>query len=71
MGIVSQFLDHRVRGSTAGPSLASSETTIGDDCWIGGGVMVIGGVHIGDGCVIGAGSLVTKVSVVSITIVPS
>jgi carbonic anhydrase/acetyltransferase-like protein (isoleucine patch superfamily) len=36
--------------------------SIGDDCWIGGGVTVLGGVTIGAGCVIGAGSLVTKVS---------
>lgn len=34
--------------------------TIGDDCWIGGGVIICPGVKIGDRCVIGAGSVVTK-----------
>lgn len=34
--------------------------TIGDGCWIGGGVIILPGVSIGKGCVIGAGSVVTK-----------
>jgi len=34
--------------------------TIGNDCWIGGGVIICPGVTIGNGCVIGAGSVVTK-----------
>ena len=34
--------------------------TIGDDCWIGGGAIILGGVTIGAGSVIGAGSLVNK-----------
>lgn len=34
--------------------------TIGDGCWIGGGVIILPGVIIGNGCVIGAGSVVTK-----------
>jgi len=34
--------------------------SIGDDCWLGGGVIVCPGVTIGLGCVIGAGSVVTK-----------
>ncbi|HJV50081.1 MAG TPA: sugar O-acetyltransferase [Noviherbaspirillum sp.] len=33
---------------------------IGDDCWIGGGVIVCPGVRIGRRCVIGAGSVVTR-----------
>lgn len=33
---------------------------IGDDCWIGGGVIILPGVTIGEGSVIGAGSVVTK-----------
>jgi acetyltransferase-like isoleucine patch superfamily enzyme len=36
------------------------EVTIGDDCWIGGQVVILPGVHIGEGCTIGAGSVVTK-----------
>ena len=34
--------------------------TIGNGCWLGGGVIVLPGVTIGAGCVIGAGSVVTK-----------
>eukprot|EP01029_Cantina_marsupialis_P029427 TRINITY_DN780362_c0_g1_i1.p1 TRINITY_DN780362_c0_g1~~TRINITY_DN780362_c0_g1_i1.p1 ORF type:complete len:194 (-),score=49.99 TRINITY_DN780362_c0_g1_i1:93-674(-) len=33
---------------------------IGDNCWIGGGAIILPGVTIGDDCVIGAGSVVTK-----------
>lgn len=33
--------------------------TIGDSCWLGASVIIMGGVTIGEGCVIGAGSLVT------------
>jgi maltose O-acetyltransferase len=37
-----------------------AEVTIGDDCWIGGGAIILAGVTIGQGAVIGAGSLVNK-----------
>ena len=33
---------------------------IGDDCWIGGGAIILAGVTIGKGSVIGAGSVVTQ-----------
>jgi maltose O-acetyltransferase len=33
---------------------------IEDDCWIGGGVIILPGVHIGKSAVIGAGSLVNR-----------
>ena len=33
---------------------------IGDDCWLGTGVVVVAGVEIGDGCVVGAGAVVTR-----------
>ena len=33
---------------------------IGNNVWLGGGVIVLAGVIIGDNCVVGAGSVVTK-----------
>lgn len=41
-------LDGDVRRGTKGPEFAKA-ITIGNDCWFGGGVIVIGGVTIGDG----------------------
>ena len=37
-----------------------SPITIGEDCWLGGGVTACPGVTIGDRCIIGAGSVVVK-----------
>lgn len=34
--------------------------TIGDDCWIGGGAIILPGVTIGDRVIVGAGAVVTK-----------
>ena len=34
--------------------------TIGEDCWLGGGVIVCPGVTIGNRCIVAAGSVVTK-----------
>lgn len=34
--------------------------TIGEDCWIAGGVIICPGVTIGNRCIIAAGSVVTK-----------
>jgi maltose O-acetyltransferase len=34
--------------------------SIGDDVWVGGGAIVLGGVTIGDRAVVGAGSVVTR-----------
>ena len=39
---------------------SAKPVTIGDDCWIGGQVVICPGVTIGSGSVIGAGSVVTK-----------
>jgi acetyltransferase-like isoleucine patch superfamily enzyme len=33
---------------------------IGQNCWLGGNVIVLPGVTIGDNCIIGAGSVITK-----------
>ncbi len=38
----------------------SKKITIGNDVWIGAGVIILKGVSIGNGAVIGAGSVVTK-----------
>jgi len=33
----------------------TSPVIIGNNCWIGGGCIILKGTHIGEGCVIGAG----------------
>ncbi|MGL4787599.1 MAG: DapH/DapD/GlmU-related protein, partial [Cetobacterium sp.] len=38
----------------------TAPVTIGDNVWIGGGVIILPGVTIGNNVVIGAGSVVTK-----------
>ncbi len=38
----------------------SKPVSIGNDCWIGGGAIILPGVSIGNNCIIGAGSVVTK-----------
>lgn len=53
-------LDPAVRNGTLGPEMGK-EIHIGEDCWLGGNVIVLPGVTIGRGCTIGAGSVVTKV----------
>lgn len=42
------------------PIETGHHVTIGDDCWLGGGVIVCPGVTIGNRCVIAAGSVVTR-----------
>jgi maltose O-acetyltransferase len=39
---------------------AAKPITIGDNVWLGGGVIVLAGVTIGDNSVIGAGAVVTR-----------
>lgn len=39
---------------------SSKSVTIGNDCWIGGQVVICPGITIGSGSVIGAGAVVTK-----------
>jgi acetyltransferase-like isoleucine patch superfamily enzyme len=53
-------LDPDVRNGTNGPELGG-EIHIGEDCWIGGQVIILPGVTIGKGSTVGAGSVVTKV----------
>lgn len=48
------FMERREPKETAFP------ITIGDDCWLGGSVVVCPGVTIGHRCIIAAGSVVTR-----------
>lgn len=48
-------IDHELR---AQPVETCLPITIGDNCWLGGGVTVCPGVTVGDRCVIAAGSVV-------------
>lgn len=48
------YMERREEKETAYP------ITIGEDCWLGGNVVVCPGVTIGNRCIIAAGSVVTK-----------
>ena len=48
------YMERRKPQETAFP------ITIGEDCWIAGGVVICPGVTIGNRCIIAAGSVVTK-----------
>lgn len=48
------FMERREPKETAHP------ISIGEDCWIGGGVVIGPGVTIGNRCIIAAGSVVTR-----------
>ncbi|KAF6842875.1 galactoside O-acetyltransferase [Colletotrichum musicola] len=52
-------LDPTLRNGTRGPE-SGKPITIGEDCWLGGNVIVLPGVTIGKGVTVGAGSVVTK-----------
>ncbi len=54
-------LDPALRDGTAGPELGK-EVHVGEDCWLGGNVVLCPGVRVGKGSTVGAGSVVTKVS---------
>jgi acetyltransferase-like isoleucine patch superfamily enzyme len=47
-------------GARIGGWAINKPITIGKDCWIGAGAIILGGVSIGDGSTIGAGSVVTR-----------
>lgn len=49
--------DHVLRRDTVETAYP---VTIGEDTWLGGGVIVLPGVTIGKRCIIGAGSVVTR-----------
>ena len=55
--------DHGVEGGKPivdQPLASKGEISIGDEAWLGHGVIVLSGVRIGKGAVIGAGSVVTN-----------
>ena len=52
-------LDPILRNGIKGPELGK-EIVIGEDCFIGGSVVILPGVHIGNGVTVGAGSVVTR-----------
>jgi len=42
--------------------------TIGDNVWIGGGAIILGGVTIGDGAIVAAGAVVTRDVAAGVTV---
>ncbi len=52
-------LDPFLRNGTSGPE-TGKPIAIGEDCWLGGSVIILPGVTIGRGVTVGAGSVVTK-----------
>ena len=52
-------LDPQLRNGTRGPE-TGKEIHVEEDCWIGGGAIILPGVTIGRGSTVGAGSVVTK-----------
>ncbi|NND21707.1 MAG: sugar O-acetyltransferase [Silicimonas sp.] len=58
--------EERCFGTPEGPLLNFGVTniaepiTVGDDCWIGAGAIILPGVAIGAGTTVGAGAVVTK-----------
>jgi acetyltransferase-like isoleucine patch superfamily enzyme len=52
-------LDPFLRNGIKGPEFGGA-IVVGEDCWLGGNVIMLPGVTIGRGCTVGAGSVVTK-----------
>lgn len=52
-------LDPALRNGINGPELGK-DINIGEDCWLGGNVIILPGITVGQGSTIGAGSVVTK-----------
>lgn len=47
------------RNGLSGPE-AAKPITIGKDCWLGGGSIILPGITVGDGSTIGAGAVVRR-----------
>jgi len=58
--IVTANHDLSKRGLEAFGNLEAGPVSIGSDCWLGAGAVVLPGVTIGDGAVVAAGSVVTR-----------
>ncbi|CAK7562917.1 MAG: hypothetical protein SEPTF4163_000773 [Sporothrix epigloea] len=52
-------LHGKVRNGIQGPEFGKP-IVVGEDCWLGGNVIILPGVTIGAGSTVGAGSIVTK-----------
>ena len=56
--------NHRFREADAIPfdeGVINKEVKIGENCWIGGNVIIVPGTEIGEGCIVGAGAVVSGV----------
>lgn len=51
---------HHAPGPRSAGQEVARPVTLGEDVWIGGGAILMGGVTIGDGAIVGAGSVVTR-----------
>jgi serine O-acetyltransferase len=61
LGSLCIIFPHTTIGSnTLHDSRGKGSPTIGDNCYIGSGATIIGGIHIGNNCRIGANSTVTE-----------
>lgn len=52
--------EYALRNLIRAQGVKKGKVEIGEDCWIGANVTIIGNVKIGNGSVVGAGSIVTK-----------
>ncbi len=52
--------DHDHAWPESGQHLIVEPVTIGDDCWLGEGCVILKGVTLGAGCVVGANAVVTR-----------
>ena len=56
----SQVVDPEAGGRQSFRSVGPDRASIGNDVWLGAGVVVLRGVTIGDGCVVAANAVVTR-----------
>ncbi|MET0932024.1 MAG: CatB-related O-acetyltransferase [Aeromicrobium sp.] len=56
----SEVIDPEAGGRQSFRSVGPDRAWIGNDVWLGAGVVVLRGVRIGDGCIVAANAVVTK-----------